>query len=258
MKGEEEITFIFNHLKGHFSAWRPEAIALSSCLEDLTPKLGLELINCMMKHHLIGFLSEVLSHRNLFATDHFMIMKENLSQVIMSRLDFIELIKLVDTYHFEFICEFLSNQLSRLIQKPEDLRDILMMIPCTYKRSCLAQAVRELHLDGCKAKPLSFFRALNPRSKQSGITYARTWIHAPCKDTEIIDKTVGEHFDSLFFFQKKISEGISVTDWRDLAYFSKLKAIYRFILGTHYENWMHGLEDSKGGAKGALDYLIFP
>ena len=80
---------------------------------------------------------------------------------------------------------------------------------------------------------LSFFRALNPASKNSGITY---YLPDPSKDLqgrEMIDLTVSEN----------ISDA-----WSSKLNF--LSATFNIIMGDHY--------DLQGGKKGVLDYLIFP
>ncbi len=90
---------------------------------------------------------------------------------------------------------------------------------------------------------LSFFRALNPTSEDSGIVYCLAGDH-PCQGLEMIDSTVFENIRAAF---KK-----------DLDYFSGLSATYNILIGHHYDLHLRGHVDSKGGSKGALDYLIFP
>lgn len=90
---------------------------------------------------------------------------------------------------------------------------------------------------------LSFFRALNPTSKDSGIVYCLARGNS-CQGTEMIDRTVAENVRTAFN--------------SDLDYFSGLSATYNVLVGQHYDLYLQGRNDSKGGAKGTLDYLIFP
>lgn len=90
---------------------------------------------------------------------------------------------------------------------------------------------------------LPFFRALNPCSKHSGISYKLAH-YSPCQGKEMLDSTVTEHFNQLF--EKK------------LEFISKLNAIYCLLVGEHYDLFLKGREDCKGGAKGLLDFAIFP
>lgn len=89
----------------------------------------------------------------------------------------------------------------------------------------------------------SFFRALNPTSKNSGIVYCLAR-NNPCQGTEMIDSTVSVNVRTAFN--------------SDLDYFSGLTATYNILVGQHYDLYLRGRNDSQGGAKGALDYLIFP
>lgn len=90
---------------------------------------------------------------------------------------------------------------------------------------------------------LSFFRALNPTSKDSGIVYCLAG-NNPCQGKEMIDSTVSENIRAAFN--------------SDLDYFSGLSTTYNILVGNHYDLYLTGRVDSKGGSKGALDYLIFP
>lgn len=91
--------------------------------------------------------------------------------------------------------------------------------------------------------PSSFFRALDPTSKNSGIIYSLAGSH-PCQGTEMIDQTVIEN----------IRHALN----SDLGYFSALNATYNIIVGQHFDLYLQGKKNSKGGAKGVLDFLIFP
>ncbi len=86
---------------------------------------------------------------------------------------------------------------------------------------------------------LSFFRALNPTSHFSGITYALAKDN-PCQGTEMIDRTFVE--------------------WYALNYddSSRARAIFNLLMGEHYDLFLMGRNNSIGGAKGILDFLIFP
>lgn len=91
---------------------------------------------------------------------------------------------------------------------------------------------------------LPFFRALNPASKHSGITYSLAKTQDMCQGNEMIDATVS----------KRIGEAFN----KNLNYFSGLNAMYHIIVGNHYDLELTGRYDCNGGAKGVLDYLIFP
>jgi len=90
---------------------------------------------------------------------------------------------------------------------------------------------------------LSFFRALDPTSENSGITYCLA-AGSRCQGKEMLDYTVGESIANVFN--------------RDLDFISGLHATYHMLVGTHYDIHLNGRNDNKGGAKGALDYLILP
>lgn len=85
---------------------------------------------------------------------------------------------------------------------------------------------------------LSFFRALNPTSKESGIVYCLAGF-STCQGKEMIDHTVTENVRYAFN--------------RNLDYFSGLDATFEILVGDHYDLYLNG-----NGAKGVLDYLIFP
>ena len=95
---------------------------------------------------------------------------------------------------------------------------------------------------------LSFFRALNPASANSGITYCLAkdlyFKNLPCQGQEMLDYTVGEviqrYFDS------------------NLGFLSGMVATFNILVGGHYDLQLIGAYDAKGGTKGVLDYLIFP
>ncbi|MDR3501439.1 MAG: hypothetical protein P4L79_02550 [Legionella sp.] len=92
-------------------------------------------------------------------------------------------------------------------------------------------------------KKFSFFRALNPASCNSGIIY-RFGGDDPCLGKEMIDSFV--------------SENIYKAWNRNLDFVSALFATYDILMGDHYDLYFHGQNDCRGGAKGALDYFIFP
>ena len=81
---------------------------------------------------------------------------------------------------------------------------------------------------------LSFFRALNPASPNSGIGSVINNGRLTKKGPEKIDLTVSENISEI---------------WKSDLNF--LSATYNIIIGTHYP-----FEGQ--GKKGALDYLIFP
>lgn len=89
----------------------------------------------------------------------------------------------------------------------------------------------------------SLLRALNPASKHSGIRYALAHGH-PCQGKEMLDKTVSENVAAVFAPQAGYAD-----------YFFPL---FNLIIGNHYDFTLDGDEDAKGGAKGMLDYLLFP
>ena len=55
-----------------------------------------------------------------------------------------------------------------------------------------------------------------------------------------------------------VGECIADAFKRDLDFLSGLNATYNILVGRHYELFLEGREDNKGGKKGALDYLILP
>ncbi len=90
---------------------------------------------------------------------------------------------------------------------------------------------------------LPFFSALDPTSKKSGITYCLAG-NRPCQGKEMLDFTVGECIADAFN--------------SDLDFLSGLNATYNILVGRHYDLYLKGALTSKGGTKGALDYLILP
>jgi hypothetical protein len=98
------------------------------------------------------------------------------------------------------------------------------------------------HLLSYKAEKTSmalpFFRALDPTSKKSGITYCLAYgsVH---QNTEMLDVTVGESIADAFN--------------HNLDFLFGLNATYNIIVGTHYDLYVTGQ-----GKKGMLDYLILP
>jgi hypothetical protein len=92
-------------------------------------------------------------------------------------------------------------------------------------------------------KKLSFFRALNPASKHSGITYclAKDWFGQPLpfQGQEMEDITVLENIRKAFN--------------QDLSFFDAINATFDILLGNHYDRYLQG-----HGNKGALDFLILP
>lgn len=93
-------------------------------------------------------------------------------------------------------------------------------------------------------KKFSFFRALNPASCNSGVTYRFGGSDDPCQGKEMIDSHVSENIYKA---------------WNsNLDFQSALYATYDILMGDHYDLYFHGQNDCRGGAKGALDYLIFP
>ena len=92
-------------------------------------------------------------------------------------------------------------------------------------------------------KKFPFFRALNPASCNSGVTY-RFGGDAPCQGKEMIDSLVSENIYKA---------------WNsNLDFESALFTTYDILMGDHYDLYFHGQNDCRGGAKGALDYFIFP
>lgn len=89
----------------------------------------------------------------------------------------------------------------------------------------------------------SFFRALNPASSRSGITY-RLAGDSPCQNEEMIDTLVSENIANAWHSRLDLK--------------SALNATYDILMGEHYDLYLHGRNDCRGGAKGVLDYLIFP
>lgn len=90
---------------------------------------------------------------------------------------------------------------------------------------------------------LSFFRALNPSSNNSGIVYSLAG-NSPCQGKEMIDRTVSENIRAAFN--------------KDLDFLSGLGATYNILVGQHYDLYLEGRLSAKGGSKGALDYFMFP
>lgn len=82
---------------------------------------------------------------------------------------------------------------------------------------------------------ISFFQALNPASKNSGVLYPDYVVDDELKGQELIDKTVLENISRL--------KGTNIN----------LRDIFEILVGTHYSFGYHGVF-----SKGVLDYLIFP
>ena len=92
---------------------------------------------------------------------------------------------------------------------------------------------------------LPFFRALNPISENSGITYCvDIIIQAPCYNYEMIDASVTEVICNAYN--------------RDYNLFAALHSTYVILVGCHYDLNVKGYFDARGGSKGILDILIFP
>lgn len=94
---------------------------------------------------------------------------------------------------------------------------------------------------------LSFFRALNPISENSGIVYSL----APdydCHRQEMLDVSVWESIRNAFN--------------KDLGYLEGLQATYNILVGEHYDLKLKGKDGAgngpMGGAKGILDFFILP
>lgn len=81
---------------------------------------------------------------------------------------------------------------------------------------------------------LSFFKALNPTSKYSGIGYPSYTVDVNLKGQEIIDNTILEQI-------KNLDSSIGASE------------IFNFLVGKHYSFGYQG-----EGSKGLLDLLIFP
>ena len=90
---------------------------------------------------------------------------------------------------------------------------------------------------------LSFFRALNPASNNSGIVY-RLAGNSPCQGKEMLDSTVGDNISRAFK--------------SDLDYLSGLCTTFNILVGTHFDIYLKGRHNNQGGAKGVLDFLILP
>lgn len=84
--------------------------------------------------------------------------------------------------------------------------------------------------------PVSFFQALNPASKNSGVLYPSYVVDKDYLGKEIIDSTVSENISSI---SRESAPGF--------------RHIFEILVGTHYSFGYLG-----GGSKGILDYLIFP
>ncbi|MDP1603703.1 MAG: hypothetical protein Q8M03_10610 [Legionella sp.] len=90
---------------------------------------------------------------------------------------------------------------------------------------------------------LSFFRALNPSSINSGIVYCLAG-NNPCQGKEMIDSTVGNNISRVFK--------------SDLDFLSGLNATFNILVGEHFDLFLKGRHNNQGGAKGVLDFLILP
>lgn len=89
----------------------------------------------------------------------------------------------------------------------------------------------------------SFFRAINPASRYSGIQYSLA-TGRNCNGKEMLDEYVSHNLIK------------ALTD--DLNFFEGIAATYEILVGTHYDIPIKGRDDCKGGAKGLLDYIIWP
>lgn len=85
----------------------------------------------------------------------------------------------------------------------------------------------------------TFFRALNPLSKKSGVIYT-SFEH---NQSEMIDLTICENI-------RRLSK-------KDFDFFEALAATYEAIVGNHYDLTTKDEDDNTQGAKGVLDLFIF-
>lgn len=85
----------------------------------------------------------------------------------------------------------------------------------------------------------SFFHALNPVKKNSGITYCLLKPHHPLQGKEMLDATVGSSIHTAFK--------------SDLNFLSGLNATFNILVGEHFD-----LSGKGSSAKGVLDFLILP
>lgn len=90
----------------------------------------------------------------------------------------------------------------------------------------------------------SFFRALNPTSRNSGIVYCLAG-KEPCQGKEMLDATVGDNIHNAFK-----NNGVG--------FLSILETTFNIIVGDHFDLNLKGQFTNQGGAKGVLDFLIFP
>jgi hypothetical protein len=86
---------------------------------------------------------------------------------------------------------------------------------------------------------LSFWRALNPCSQNSGIIYSLTPKKSKYRATEMMDVTITQSIENAFYNGRGIIAGI----WRT----------FDVLMGDHYDLRIKGY-----GKKGVLDVLIFP
>jgi hypothetical protein len=95
------------------------------------------------------------------------------------------------------------------------------------------------------SRELSFFRALNPVSRNSGIAYDLSHFNnLPCYGHEMQDISVLQTIERAFY--------------HDSSVWSALVSTYEAIIGCHYDIWFRGRDHAHGGAKGLLDFLILP
>lgn len=84
--------------------------------------------------------------------------------------------------------------------------------------------------------------ALNPRSKKSGIVYRLAGV-CTCQGEEMLDYS--------------LMENISL-QYKRLGVFNSISIAFQIVVGTHYDLFLSGRDNCRGGSKGLLDFFIFP
>ena len=105
---------------------------------------------------------------------------------------------------------------------------------------------------------LPFFCGLNPMSKSSGVEFIWTTIKETNQDIMMpMNNGVNETVVRLLL-DITVFENICLKFRKNMNYIDGLRATFDILVGDHYEFKTLNLDANRVGAKGLLDYLIFP
>lgn len=107
-------------------------------------------------------------------------------------------------------------------------------------------------------KPLPFFCGLNPMSKSSGVEFIWTTIEGINQDIMMPRIDGVNETDVRLLLDITVFEHICLKFRKNMNYIDELRATFEILVGDHYEFKTLNLDANRVGAKGLLDYLIFP